>query len=383
MAPGDRLAGLNRFKLIVGENLVETQQLVMTAAREAHVLLQDHRLVRVQINDWPEQLFHFSNLLDDEYTEAAGQAPLRIVTYDYPDDSVADKALVYTDSPHYRDNTFDFPEHFRRAMAQLETPPDDWEPLLRRYSDFNTAIRGDSAADPAEFFDLEYLGRFEAIRYVLGLDGHGFILNNLRVFLNTANGKFYPALGRDDIPSTLDLSDSRTLELELNNYDYQGRNPPDELPMFHFVARSDRVRQAIYRAVYRFIVQGGARLVGELEQGRVEGGSLAPAELAIVRSTARAGSGTDAASVGSGVTVGRGGIACDLDVEHAVTPPVSGAIGTRVFGAVLAREDPARDTARFHGRVGRQAADDRRAGRRPEGGHPGQGAGHGGSGRSG
>ena len=305
MAPGDRIAGLNRFKLIVGENLTETQQLVMTAAREAHVLVQDHRLVRVQINDWPEQLFHFSNLLDDEYTEAAAQASLRIVTYDYPDDSVADKALVYTDSPHYRDNTFDFAEHFRRAMAQLETPPDDWEPLLRRYSDFNTAIRGDNAADPAEFFDLEYLGRYEAIRYVLGLDGHGFILNNLRVFLNTANGKFYPALGRDDIPSALDLSDSRTLELELNNFDHYGRNPPDELPMFHFVASSDRVRQAIYEAVYRFIVRDGARLVRELEHERVKGGALAPAELGIVRSAVRAGSVPDAASAGSGVAVGR------------------------------------------------------------------------------
>ena len=306
MAPGDRVAGLNRFKLIVGENLVETQQLLMTAAREAQVLVQDHRLVRVQINDWREQLYYLSNLLDDEYTEAAGQASLRIVTYDYPDDSVADKALVYTDSPHYRDNTFDFPEHFRRAMAQLETPPDDWEPLLRRYSDFNTAIRGDSAADPAEFFDLEYLGRYEAIRYVLGLDGHGFILNNLRVFLNTANGKFYPALGRDDIPSTLDLSDSRTPELELNNYDYRGGNPPDELPMFHFIASSDHVRQAIYRAVYRFIVQDGARLVGELEQGRVEGVALAPPELAIVRPAAHVDSETRAATTRSGVAVGRG-----------------------------------------------------------------------------
>ena len=306
MAPGDRVAGLNRFKLIVGENLTETQQLVMTAAREAHVLLQDHRLVRVQINDWGEQLFHFSNLLDDEYTEAAGQASLRIVTYDYPDDSVADKALVYTDSPHYRDNTFDFPEHFRRAMAQLETPPDDWEPLLRRYSDFNTAISGDSAADPADFFDLEYLGRYEAIRYVLGLDGHGFILNNLRVFLNTANGKFYPALGRDDIPSTLDLSGSRTPELDLNNYDYLGRNPPDELPMFHFVASSDRVRQTVYQSVYRFIVQDGARLVRELEQGRVAGGALTPAEIAIVRPAAPTGSEMGAGTAGSGVTVGRG-----------------------------------------------------------------------------
>ena len=66
------------------------------------------------------------------------------------------------------------------------------------------------------------------------------------------------------------------------------------------------MRQAIYRAVYRFIVQDGARLVRELERGLVEGGSLAPAEVAIVRPVARAGFGTGAISAGSGVTVGRG-----------------------------------------------------------------------------
>ena len=85
MAPGDRIAGLNRFKLIVGENLTETQPLVMRMAREAHLLVQDHRLVRVQINDWREHLFYFSNLLDDEYTEVAGHASLRTVSYDYPE----------------------------------------------------------------------------------------------------------------------------------------------------------------------------------------------------------------------------------------------------------------------------------------------------------
>ena len=67
-------------------------------AREAHLLVQDHRLVRVQINDWREQLFYFSNLLDDEYTEVAGQASLRTVSYDYPENGGTDKALVYTDS---------------------------------------------------------------------------------------------------------------------------------------------------------------------------------------------------------------------------------------------------------------------------------------------
>ena len=60
--------------------------------------------------------------------------------------------------------------------------------------------------------------------------------------------------------------------------------------MFHFVARSDRVRQVIYRAVYRFIVEDGAGLVRDIERGLVEGGALAPAELAIVRPVARDGS---------------------------------------------------------------------------------------------
>ena len=108
MAPGDRVAGLNRFKLIVRENLIMAQSLVMRMARDAHVLVQDHRLVRVRINDSREKLFYFSNLLDDEYTEAAGQASLRTVTYDYPEGGGTDKALVYSDSPQYRAGTSQF-----------------------------------------------------------------------------------------------------------------------------------------------------------------------------------------------------------------------------------------------------------------------------------
>ena len=300
MAPGDLVAGLNRFKLIVRENLTETQQLVMTAAREVHVLVQDHRLVRVRINNRREKLFYFSNLLDDEYAESAGQASLRTVTYDY-DDGQTDKALVFSDSVRYLNTTFDFPEHFRRALTQMGVLRDDWDPLLRRYSAFNTTISGHGAADPADFFDLEYLGRYEAIRYVLGLNIHGFVLGNLRVFLNTANGKFYPALGRDDQPSVLNLYSSRTPEQQLNTNSHERA-----VPMFHFVASSDRVRQVIYRAVYRFIVEDGARLIQELERGLVEGGALAPAELAIVRPVARDGSRWGAATARSGVTVGRG-----------------------------------------------------------------------------
>ena len=303
MAPGDRVGGLNKFKLIVRENLERMQPLVMKLARDAQVLVQDHRLVRVQINDRREKLYYFSNRLDDEYAEAAGQAALRIFSYDYPEGGGTDKALVYSDSTQYGRSANDFSEHFRRTLTQMEVLPNEWEPLLHRYSEFNAAISGFGAADPADFFDLEYLGRYETIRYVLGLEGHGFLKGNLRVFLNTANGKFYPALNRDNCPSILDLSGSRTPELQLNTY--RGGFDPNSLPMFNFVARSDLVRQAIYRAVYRFIVQDGLRLVRELEQGLVEDGSLTPAEVASVRSAAPVCSETGASTVWSGVSDGR------------------------------------------------------------------------------
>ena len=76
--------------------------------------------------------------------------------------------------------------------------------------------------------------------------------------------------------------------------------------MFNFVASSDRVRQAIYRAVYRFIVRDGARLVREIDQGLVAGGSLAPSGVAIVRPPVRAAAGPGAATADAGVPVGRG-----------------------------------------------------------------------------
>ena len=177
--------------------------------------------------------------------------------------------------------------------------------MLRRYSEFNTAISGFGAARPRRTSST--LTTWDGTRPFATFwawKGTGSSRGNLRVFLNTANGKFYPALGRDNSPAMLDLSGSRTPELQLNAF--RDEFDPRALPMFHFVARSDRMGQAIYRAVYRFIVQDGARLVRDLERGLVEGGALPPAEVAIVRPAAQAGSGTGAATTGSGVPVGRG-----------------------------------------------------------------------------
>ncbi len=47
----------------------------------------------------------------------------------------------------------------------------------------------------------------------------------------------------------MDLSGGRTRDLQLNAH--RGGFDSNSLPMFHFVASSNDVRQPIYRAVYR------------------------------------------------------------------------------------------------------------------------------------
>ena len=304
--------------------------------------------------------------------EAAGQASLRTVTYDNPEGAGSDKALVYSDSRRYRGSTDDFQEHFRRALTQLEVPRNDWEPLLRRYTAFNAAVSGVGAADPEDFFDIEYLGRYETIRYVLGLEGHGFVQGNLRVFLNTANGKFYPALGRDNLPSLLDLSGSRTPELQLNTWPRGVTIMRSRCSTSWPAATACDTR--FTRAVYRFIVQDGMRLVRELEKGLVEGGALTPTDVAITRLAVRAGSETVVASAGSGVTFGR---------EEARKILTSNIQSLRQY---LERSAPAFSAQLSRGRIvleirpdsmselSVKTTDGRRAGRHPDGGHPGHGA---------
>ena len=259
---GERILGLNRFKLIV-RNALASAATVMRLASHVGAFVQDHRLVRVRITNWPEHLFYFSYSLDDRYLESSGFGPFRRVFYDYPESGDTDHAMVY--SARAPDQYFEpevFRGHFELALVQREIPAREWEPLSQRYAAFNAAISGraETQTDPAEFLDLGYMQRYETARFVLGLDGHGSQFGNLRVLLNTANGKFYPAFNRDNDLRELDLSAGRTPEFQINTYLSRAS------PLFHYVATSDVLRQQVYRGIYEFITFGDRGSVGGLER---------------------------------------------------------------------------------------------------------------------
>ena len=253
---GERIHGLNRFKLIVPRGLESHASPVMSLATHVGAFVQDHHLVRVRINNRPGHRYYFSNSLDQWYLESTGFAPFRRIRYDFPEPSWnehgGDQSLIYAGG-EWKFDASEFRHPFELGLAQMEVPEREWEPLFQRYAAFNAAISGNALTDtdPAEFLDLAYLQRFEVARYVLGLKGSGFVYGNLRVLFNTANGKFYPAFNRDNEMMELDLRGGRTPELQINKLPDGGY--ANALPLFHYVATSDRLRQRVYRGLYEFI----------------------------------------------------------------------------------------------------------------------------------
>ena len=285
---GERILGLNRFKLIVRRAFPDAA-IIMGMARHVGAFVQDNRLVRVRINNWPEHLFHFSNVLDNRYLESRGFAPFRRISYDYPDsgtdeadivddDRISDHSLIYADAHPEQFEPATFRRRFELALAQMEIPESEWEPLFERYAAFNAALSGSAATDtdPTEFLDPDYMQRYESERYVLGLNGHGSMFGNLRVLLNTANGKFYPSFNRDDQLAELDLGGGRIPERQINNLGPESGNS-HVLPLFHYSATSDRLRQYVYLGIYQFIERiaaGDGRPAGGA--GRPEAGCRRP-----------------------------------------------------------------------------------------------------------
>ena len=291
---GHRIHGLNRFKLIVRSGFSYAAPIV-SMAKHVGVFVQDHRLVRVQINNWPEHLFYFSNVLDDRYLESSGFGPFRRVFYDNPESAYSDHAMIYTDPPPAPYQQFDpavFRGHFELALAQREIPEHEWEPLFQRYAAFNAAISGraETETDPSEFLDLGYMQRYETARHVLGLGGHGFLYGNLRVLINTANGKFYPTFNRDNETNEFDLSEGRTPEFHINRFPHDATGDPRALPLFHYVATSDRLRQQVYRGIYEFIgsIEAGGAGYRRAAPGAADRTAVARS-LAASRSRARSG----------------------------------------------------------------------------------------------
>lgn len=247
MPRGEAIQNSRRFSLLVRDHFVSKKQVVFDVAEHFGVMKNQEQLVRVKINNWDEKLFFFDRRLNDAYMEVEGRPSMRLFGFGLSD-GATNKSSVYTGGP------FDeqaFRERFQQTLIELEYPESQHQALTDRFAALNKAIYEQRFEDLAEFFDMDYVASFQAVRLVCALIGHIARVDNLYVFYNTANGKFYPVITRDSWMEKMAPILNGSPELFV---DTAG---PWEQPLFKMFSRNLDVRRGAYRKILDYIEEMG------------------------------------------------------------------------------------------------------------------------------
>ena len=241
----DQINNARRFSLIIRERVLPERLRTFHLSDKFGIITQPEQLVWVKINN-REKLYYFEHKLEDAYMESIGKASYKRFETDFYN------SMVYGDNQKSGE-TFNERTYLTSFNDILKTEDysDAYDSgIINRYLAFNKAITGSSPEKIKDFFDQDYITSYLAVRLIAGYTfGHGFVHGNFYVFLDTASGKFYPALQRDNIVEMLKPAAGRTLEEQLNCF-------PDgrvEFPMFSLLAADDQIRQEKYYKIYKLI----------------------------------------------------------------------------------------------------------------------------------
>lgn len=253
----------NKFDLIIFERIRASYALTNSMASRFNIFMLKDELVKVKINNWPEKLYFFEYPFDNVYMESIGKASLKRFGFSSTQDTTIeqDKSMVFSDGEY--DSTL-FKTQFQEALDDGGFTGILAAPLYERYSSLNKKIEANDYRSIADYFDLDYITSYEAVRMLFGFVAHGFLKSNFYVFYNLANGKFYPAFTRDDISSQLARKYS-TIERYLNKWYPAWAEKEMNLYLFYTLAQNDLIRQEKYRKVYELIENDYAEIINEQE----------------------------------------------------------------------------------------------------------------------
>ena len=197
------------------------------------VVSQQDRLISLEINDWGAVPYYFESRFDTAYLESSGRAswvPAGDPRYEEP--AIRDMTPGYLASDRY------LPPTMRRTP--LPVPLDGaLQPV------FEALHRQIMAAEPAgleDFFDLDYIAGYEAVRLLGGFNGHGWTFDNLLLYYDTAGGLFYPFYHRACQAGRLCPGSG----LETLTY----VDPNVDFPLERLLCRNERIRQAKYSRLW-------------------------------------------------------------------------------------------------------------------------------------
>lgn len=255
------LFGYRRFSLITSNRLTDKMFVPERVAEKKGLISHVHYPAWLAFNNTTVEKVYVENKFDDQFFEFTEKPEYRLFSYPYFQ-YAPETSMIYTGYHVLPQSSYDFGNLetiFTDIFLKREATLDSNSGILDRYFQINKAIISNEYQQFEKFFDLEYLARYEAARAALGLNGHGSLNDNLHVFYNTSNGKFYPGLTRDHKVSALtsfkaSLAKTQAQEsLESFTDFYLGDY---RLFIFAMISQNNALRQAKYTELYRMIKSG-------------------------------------------------------------------------------------------------------------------------------
>lgn len=248
---GRQINGVKRFNLIVRTHIQPVKQITFDLAERFGVIANRETLARVRINGGADKIYYFDHRLSDEYMESIGLSSFRLFGFSETESEASVKSSIFP-LIQYDENLLR--EKLSETLVELEYPEEARNSIFQRYLDINRAVVNDNWETADKFFDLDYISSFEAARTIANHYGHGYYIANLYMFLNTANGKFYPAFTRDNISRKLNADTNLSIEQQVNLYPFH---------ILGLVSKNEIIRQQKYKKLYSFILEHGYNVAAE------------------------------------------------------------------------------------------------------------------------
>jgi hypothetical protein len=202
---GDKIKSVSRFNLIVYWRIRHKYDTIKYLAESNDILFQKDELMKVYINDKEAKLYYFEYRTDDEFFNESNKGNYFILK------KKKNNNLIYSEG-----NISSLNIKVKKMLSKQIKKDSLIQIVYLQYESLNNALYNNDVKKVLSHFEINYLAKIQAFRYIYSDNGHGFLSNNLLLALNLEDLKFYPVLHRDHSDKTLD---DKTLSGSFNGQD--------------------------------------------------------------------------------------------------------------------------------------------------------------------
>ena len=216
-----KINGVSRFNLIVYWRIRNKSDIINYLANTMGLFHIDNELVTVKINEKRKKLYYFEYRKNREYFTLKNKSNLILLKFK------SDHSLIYTGG-----NIKMWEKKLQKAIKKIDIEDSLKTKIYKKYLQLNRAIFEGDLVKVLSHFDLDYLAKIQAFRYLFLDNGHGFGFENLLIAIDTSNLKFYPFVHRDNSP--YEANSIPDIDGQFNGSDLIF----DSLPLLNIISKS-------------------------------------------------------------------------------------------------------------------------------------------------